>query len=91
VQDLHVLLLPHLCKLKACEIPQHPVWAWVLILQEYKASIRNLVANLRRNEELRQSVLSNALSPYDLVRKSPKELATEQHRLVQAYPGLRHA
>ncbi|KAF5838712.1 hypothetical protein DUNSADRAFT_2337 [Dunaliella salina] len=50
--------------------------------REYKASIRNLLANLRRNEVLRANVCSRALTPFDLVRMAPKDLATEKHREV---------
>uniref|UniRef100_A0A7S3VLX5 TFIIS central domain-containing protein n=1 Tax=Dunaliella tertiolecta TaxID=3047 RepID=A0A7S3VLX5_DUNTE len=60
-----------LCKLHGCPSSR-----------EYKASIRNLLANLRRNEVLRANVCSRALSPYDLVRMAPKDLATEKHREV---------
>lgn len=55
--------------------------------QEYKTAVRNLAANLKRNEELRGRVCRGELAAHGLVRLSPKELATQVRRRRAARGG----
>ena len=48
--------------------------------REYTVCVRRLVANLRRNAELRGAVLSGAIAPADLPALPPEALATAAQR-----------
>ena len=48
--------------------------------REYTVCVRHLVANLRRNAELRGAVLSGAIAPADLPALPPEALATAAQR-----------
>ncbi|CAD7965638.1 unnamed protein product [Amoebophrya sp. A120] len=49
-------------------------------MKEYAASGRSLLYNLRHNEDLRSRVLKKELKPTQLVKLSPRDLATDEQK-----------
>ena len=49
-------------------------------LSSYAAAVRSLCANLQRNQEVREKVVSGAISPINLVAMGWKELSTTEQR-----------